>query len=350
MNFKTVATLSATLLLASSAFAQDATQNNKRGGSLFVFPLIQKTPGNMTLLTVSNLDESGGTATAIDAHFVFRNGTNCLETLNFSKPLTPLDTITVNINANGAIPNGFHGFAYVYAEGVAGSQVPLKYDNLAAVQYVFDGVTASAYELDAYGFKAGSMAVGTTTDLDGDGIRDLNGTEYEAVPNVHIYPRVFGQTEPGEENGFGIQSELTVLSLVGSAFEFTLDILVINDKESAFSAEKIFTCHKTFPLNTISGALNNSFLANSDDADDEFVQWPRNALKVETAMLRLTGSSASSTAGSQANPALLSVLVTRRTLGWDFGGNSSTDVTASLPYGKGVNTKGRLTNLNVQPN
>jgi len=349
MNLKHVILMGATLAFAGSALAQDASQNNKRGNSLYVFPLIQKTPGSLSLISIANLDEGGTQGTAsVDAHFVFRNGETCLETLNFSKPLTPLDTLSVNVNAQGALPNGFNGFAYVYAEATGASATAVKYDNLAAAQYVFDGVNATAYELDAYGFKAGSaLANLANTDTDTDGVRDLNGTEYEAVPNVQIYPRFFGQSTQG---GPGFNSTLTLLSLVGSQFDVVVDFLIINDNENAFSGQTSFRCHKNLSLLSISGATSNEWLANSSgDNDSEFIVWPRTTAQIETGMLRIVGATANSTAATQDNPALLSLLVNRRQVGGTgpgFGAQGD-ETTATLPYGKGVNTKGKLVNLSL---
>ncbi|MFM7283429.1 MAG: hypothetical protein ACKO32_16845 [Planctomycetia bacterium] len=353
MNCKHFLLMGATLAFAGSALAQDATQNNKRGNSLYVFPLIQKTPGSLSLMTITNLDEGGTQGTAsVDAHFVFRNGQTCLETLNFSKPLTPLDTLTISVNGQGALPNGFNGFAYVYAEDTGASATPIKYDNLAAAQYVFDGINSSSYEIDAYGFKAGSaLANLANTDTDADGVRDLNGTEYESVPNVQIYPRFFGQASQG---GPGFNSTLTLLSLVGSQFDVVVDLLIINDNENAFSGQAGFRCHKTFPLMELSGATSNEWLANSSgDNDSEFIVWPRSSPQIETGMLRVVGATANSTAATQDNPALLSLLVNRRpSFGTAPGAESenSGDTTATLPYGKGVNTKGKLVNLSLFPN
>ena len=353
MNLKHVILMGATLAFAGSALAQDATQNNKRGNSLYVFPLIQKTPGSLSLMTITNLDEGGTQGTAsVDAHFVFRSGQTCLETLNFSKPLTPLDTLTVSVNGQGALPNGFNGFAYVYAEATGASATAIKYDNLAAAQYVFDGVNASAYEIDAYGFKAGSaLANLANTDNDNDGVRDLNGTEYEAVPNVQIYPRFFGQATQGAP---GFSSTLTLLSLVGSQFDVVVDFLIINDNENAFSGQAGFRCHKTFSLLEISGATANQWLADSSgDNDSEFIVWPRTTAQIETGLLRIVGATANSTAATQDNPALLSLLVNRRQPGGNppgFGGEGSGETTATLPYGKGINNRGKLVNLSLFPN
>jgi|LakMenEpi03Aug12_release.lakeMendotaPanAssembly.Ray.scaffolds.fasta_scaffold00755_19 hypothetical protein len=353
MNCKHFLVMGAALAFAGNALAQDATQNNKRGNSLYVFPLIQKTPGSLSVLSITNLDEGGTQGTAsIDAHFVFRNGQTCLETTNFSRALTPLDTVSVSVNGTGTLPNGFQGFAYVYAEATGSSAAAVKYDNLAAAQYVFDGINASAYEIDAYGFKAGTgLANLANTDTDSDGIRDLNGTEYEAVPNIQIYPRFFGQATQG---GPGFASQLTLLSLVGSQFDVVVDFLIINDNEQPYSAQTQFRCHTTLPLLQLSGATSNEWLANSSgDNDAEFLVWPRSAGQIETGLLRIVGATANSTAQTQDNPALLSLLVNRRLLGGtapDFGGNFPGETTATLPYGKGVNNKGRLVNLSLFPN
>lgn len=353
MNFKLFLVMGATLAFAGSALAQDATQNNKRGNSMYVFPLIEKTAGSLSVISITNLDEGGTQGSAsVDAHFVFRNGQTCLETSNFSRALTPLDTISVSVNGTGTLPMDFKGFAYVYAEGTGASATAIKYDNLAGVQYVYDGVNGTAYEVDGVGFKAGSaLANLANTDTDSDGIRDLNGTEYEAVPNVQIYPRFFGQSSQG---GPGFNSTLTLLSLVGSQFDVVVDFLIINDNEQPFSAQTMFRCHSTIPLINISGATGNAWLANSSgDTDSEFIVWPRSNTQIETGLLRIVGTTANSTAATQDNPALLSIMVNRRQASTPppgFSGDSMGETTATLPYGKGTNTKGKLTNLSLFPN
>ena len=54
-----------------------------------------------------------------------------------------------------------------------------------------EGITALDYSINPVSFKG--IGNGTITDLDGDGNRDLDGLEYEAVADEILIPRFLGQ-------------------------------------------------------------------------------------------------------------------------------------------------------------
>jgi hypothetical protein len=334
--------------LAAPAIAQDAPQNNKRGNSLYLFPLVERSIGVRHYLSVTNIEESTGNSPSVDAHLVLRKGTDCEEFYNTSRPLTPNDTTTFSISDD--VPGGpggaFRGFGYIYAEGLGTSLTPIKFDNLIVQHLVFEAVNANAYEMEAYGFKAGStLANGASTNIDGDSVRDLNGSEYEVVPNTHIFPRFIASgTVPGI--GETSSNELVLVSLVGgNLWSVTVDLLIFNDEEDVWSAQTTFACHAVRDVLTLSNAFSQDFLLASNPAgtNQEYIRFQsRTAAGFETGLLKLTGGSATSSAAFQTNPAIVAALIHRHQLpgGMEFK-------TGVLPFGKGSNNKGDLVNLSV---
>lgn len=350
MNARILLPLAAASLLAPGALAQDATQNNARPGSLLFFPLFDNTTSVFTFVTVTNSNDtpgSGGpTAAVVDAHFVYRNGADCasnpnvccLETNN-SKPLSPNDTVTVLTKLDTGWTKGY---LYVYAEGTGSSQTPIKFDHLMGAMTVFDIANADSYEIQPYVFKAGAgITQGNTTDLDSDGLRDLNGNEYETVPDVHLVPRFFGQPDQVSTNS---SSELVLIPLTGGAqFTTLVNFLIYNDNEEPFSAQTSVQCWKRMYLNDLSNAFTNSFLASTNDSSAEFVQLNGTtrgpAPQLETGWFKFEGLVANSTATSKDNPALLAMRIDRV---YVPNSNVQAAAGASLPYGKGSNNTGDL--------
>jgi hypothetical protein len=219
--------------------------------------------------------------------------------------MTPNDLITVVA--------GFHnsasakGFLYVYAIDAA-SGAAIKWDWLIGTQMQLNGIEAFNYSYNPIGFKAGTAATadGQPTDADGDGVRDLNGVEYEKTWNEILIPSFFGQIGTR-------RSELVLINLSGR-YEFlaTANFTVYDDYENAFSTQYQWRCWVKVPLSKtapfgdpvtgIDNVFNNQFLAQSGAG--QFL----GGGGTETGWMRIRGSTASSTATQITNPSIIAVL------------------------------------------
>jgi hypothetical protein len=313
----------------NTAQAQNVVGNYEAPGSLLVYPLYDNTRGALTFMTVTNTSPT----TAIFAHFIYINSANCLEA---DRPhyLSPLDTITVQSRLDN--PNNTKGYLYVFAKNVVSPTLEgpnaVKFDHLIGQEWVFDVALGDLLELNAFTFKAGDAVtaeLGNTDVSPANGKRDLNGHEYNFVPDVLEFPRFFGQV-PGQR-----QSELVLINLTGGGqFEAHVDILAYGNNEDQFSAAVDFTCWTRRPLSStnhpygINAMFDNQFLYNTASLPE--VQ----QTGVVCGWFTVDGTSANSTQTQLNNPAILGVLLD------SFG--STAYRTTALPYGEGTNTNGRL--------
>ncbi|MFT7542845.1 MAG: hypothetical protein ACI9K5_003827 [Gammaproteobacteria bacterium] len=288
------------------------TAHRRQAGSLLVYPEFNNAAGSVTVLSLTNTDKDAGPLTV---EFVYIDGDDCSE-FNRTEILTPNDTLTLDTRAHN--PGHERGFVYVFAKDAETGE-PLVANSLLGNVLVLsaeggnrgsrDGeVGGVEYTLNPLIFRG--IGDGVITDLDGDGLRDLDGIEYEMAPAEILIPRFIGQSDiaTSAEAGIGFRSEMILLSLSGgSRFDTTLDFLIYNDNEQAFSAEHTFHCWEKTPLLEISQAFGQSFLAGT--AQDPSELFGANA--VETGWIKIDGAVANSTTTSIADPAFLAVLITR---------------------------------------
>jgi len=290
----------AALILWAATATSLAWADGRNPGSLLVYPEFDSTAGRATLLTLTNVNPDTKTG-AVRVEIVFINGTAatggiCLET-NVTVALTPNDTFT--FVAAALNPNPQRGYVYAFAKDVNGAAISFNWligDNL-----LYDGVLAFDYAITPYSFRAIGPQ-GSLTDLDGDGVRDLNGVEYEMAPDKIIVPRFFGQSGT-------YQSELVLIALTGGAqFTSTINFLVYNDNEEVFSKNYAFRCWTKVPLTTISNTFLQSFLAGfTNHAPNETI----GAITVETGWFEMDGGTAYSSAAALSDPAFLAFLIER---------------------------------------
>ena len=294
------------VLLASLAPVARAGADSP--ASLLLFPEYDSSPGVFTLISVANTKSgppSAPTTPAIRAHFVYVSGATCQETDAY-EPLTPNDLVTVIASFHGTFPS--KGFLYVYAVD-AQSSAAIKWDWLIGSQMQLDGISTFNYSYDPIGFKAGRFAPtdGSPTDQDGDGVRDLNGVEYERTWNEILIPHFFGQ-------GNGRRSELVLINLTGRYdFLATANFLVYDDYENVYSTQYQWRCWVKVPLSKtpphgdpltgIDNLFENSLLV-AGGGQGLFDGAPG----VETGWMRIRGSTASSSSTQIANPSILAVL------------------------------------------
>jgi hypothetical protein len=292
-------------------------------GSLLLFPCFDSNRSSDTILTVTNTNADFTQvgqlfAGTVDVEYVYINKTDCQE-FNRTRRLTPNDTISVLARIDN--PNQREGYVYVFAKSpVTGAAISWNW--LIGISRV-DSAVGSAVDINPYVFKA-IGAQGAATDVNSDGLRNLDGVEYEAAPDRIQVPRFFGQG-PAD-------SVLVLINLTGAArFTAVVDFLIYNDNEEVFSAQYGFVCWKKRDLGLISGAFTEGFLESTNHNTNEAING------TETGWFRMNGNLAYSSADSEGDPAILAALFER------FEGS----VTAELPYTTGTQTNGELVSQSV---
>jgi hypothetical protein len=291
------------LALASSAMA-----NGRNPGSLLLFPEFDNRVANLTLVTVTNTNSDftpvagGAFAGTIKVEFIYigKYGTNgqvldCFE-FNRTETLTPNDTITLITSAHN--PQMEQGYLYAFAKD-RNTGAAKVWNHLIGNEMTIEGITALDYSINPISFKG--IGNGTNTDLDNDNIRDLDGLEYEAVPDEILIPRFLGQ-------GGIYDSDLILIALSGGrAFTTIVNFWIYNDNEEAFSAQYAFDCWERADLDSINGIFTESFLDTTNDAPNEII----GASSRESGWFRVYGGTAFSTAEQINDPAIYAVLVER---------------------------------------
>ena len=217
----------------------------------------------------------------------------CAE-FDLTETLTAGDTLTFLTLAH----NPEHVLGYAFAYAVDEDVNAVAFDNLIGQQLVVNGITSLDHSINAVDFRA-QVRRGQATDLDVDGILDLNGSEYESAPGKLLFPRFFGQDAY-------FDGHLILIGLSGGReFETTADFLIMNDNEEVFSTQHTFGCWARVRLMDISGAFGQQFLASTDHDPLELV----GASTIETGWFSMQGKVASSVAHSIPDPAIYGVYV-----------------------------------------
>lgn len=319
------------LSLASGARAQS---NIADGGSLLLFTEFDNRTGVSTLFSITNAFDGALEEGTIDVEFVYRGAVGmsgqplgCLE-FNRVVRLTPNDTFSTLTYVHN--PNQQQGFCYAFARSKTTGKA-IKFDHLIGQTLVIDGPGAFEYSLAPVTYKAGaSLAQGAETDANSDGLRGLDGVEYEASADEILIPRFFGQNRQYE-------SDLVMINLTGGTqFTALLDFLVYNDNEEVFSTQHSFRCWEKRKLLSISSVFLNDFLLTTNHNPNEIQTLPF----IKTGWIRIDGNSASSTSTTLLDPAFLAVLIER------VGPYKAAD----LPYRRGTQSNGDLLAMSVTGN
>jgi hypothetical protein len=287
------------------------TPNRRQAASLLIFPEYDNLQGSTTVLTVTNVDPDLVGTLAIE--FVYVNGESCLE-FNRTEYLTANDTVTLLTKWHN--PNPWRGYVYVFAKD-ADSGEAIVANSLIGQAIVIrpsTGVSSPGrgesggpavfgpadYAFNAVGFKG--IGVGGLTDVDLDGLLDLDGDEYDMAPASILIPRFLGQGGLSQ-----ISSSLVLVALTGGVqFDTTVDFMVYNDNEEAFSAEYTFHCWQRAPLTDISMLFTQEFLSLHTNHDSAEIL---GATGVESGWMRIDGALASSSTTSIADPVFLAMLI-----------------------------------------
>jgi hypothetical protein len=289
-----------------------------RPGSLLVFPEYDSSPGSMTLLTVTNTQSSALSSTRVT--MVFLNAANCFE-FNRAVTLAGNDTFTGLTNSlNTAFARGY---VYMYATSPT-TGLPWNYNYLIGSELQMSAIDAYSYGYNAFAFEALTGLL-QPTDLDADGIRDLDGIEYSQAPDRLMFPRFLGSTASRS-------NDLILINLTGgSAFTATVRLTVINDLGTSHeTVDQSFSCWRKDTLdNWTGGRTTNSHLhAIVPSASDEVL----GASSIESGWLEIQGISATSGGPVLNDPAILGLLIERSPL----------RQAAQLPYFLGEQANGDL--------
>jgi len=291
-------------------------------GSLLLFPRFDNRPNRVTLVTVTNTncDFAQGPGNlfegTVDVEFVYigKYGPNntvlpCLET-NITRRLTPCDTITVITRFDN--PNHERGFLYVFAKDPQTGQAIVWNHLIGQAMFIGGNSFDEDPARDALNARPflGIGREGSTTDDDGDGIRDLDGIEYSQAPDQILIPRFLGQQEENDAPDLGGQNNLFRSRLVlvglsgGSQFDTVIYILGYNDNEVQFSSQYAFRCWDDPRLADISGGFLETSLENLGDAPDEIL----GANDKESGWIKIDGQVAFSNVDVINDPAIYAVL------------------------------------------
>lgn len=276
-------------------------------GSLLIYPEFDNRVGDLTLFTVTNTNtdfthdaSTNLPAGTIKVHFIYvgrydvdGNPIPCLE-VNRQVTLTPGDTFTFLTSTHN--PEQKQGFMYAYAQHPTTNE-PYDFDYLIGNAMFLSGIEAADYSTNPISLVAESG--GPTTDVDADGNRDLDGTEYEELPDEILVPRFLG-VRPA------LRSDLILLGLSGGAlFDTVVDFVVYNDNEEPFSAQRQFRCWERVSLETISSVFRHDFLAGTNHDLGE----PLGATGRESGWFSMNGGVAFSQVEQIIDPAIYGVLI-----------------------------------------
>lgn len=310
MRFPKIACLGLTVLgLASSVLA-----NGRNPGSLLLFPEFDNRSSHLTLLTVTNTntginpDGSNGTV-RVEFVYIGRYGANdsvlnCLET-NRTETLTANDTLSLLTSYHN--PNHEQGYVYAFARSVQTGKA-VAFNFLIGNVLTLESIDQLEYSMNPVAFKG--FDTNGETDKDHDNVRDLDGFEYEKVPDEIYIPRFIGSsTQAGNTSGGTYDSELILLALSGGTrFDTIINFWIYNDNEEAFSAQYQIHCWDRVKLRNINGVFTQDFLRNyTNHAANEII----GANTVESGWIRVYGGNAYSSAENISDPAVYAVLVER---------------------------------------
>ena len=277
--------------------------NMRAPGSLLIYPEFDNRPGFLTIHSVTNTSKLD----TIKVKLEYVDAVDCSRA-DRSVTLTPSDTFTFVTSAY--IAEQTHGYAYMYAQCTQ-SGPAVVFNHLIGNLLVMDGYEAIAYGMNPIAFRGiGMDGDGETigngscgflmTDLNNDGLRGLDGMEYDPVPDEILIPRFLGQNEVR-------QSELIMIGLSGGVkFETTLDFLIYNDNEEVFSTQYSFKCWERTPLLNITNLFSNDYLATATANNPEEV-WGDST--IESGWMRIDGRVASSSNTDILDPAFFAILV-----------------------------------------
>jgi hypothetical protein len=253
--------LAAAAALVAGATTAQAQPRQLQPASLLVFPYYNSAPGAGTIISVTNTNSDRTYCEADDfragdvvLHYVYIDGATWREFDRF-EPLTPGDTLSVLADEHN--PEMDSGFLTVKAlDPVTLDAIDFDYliGSAIVVQSEFNflwGYTPYAFRGNADDdTQDGCSRI--TTDNDGDGLVDFDGSEYDEFPAELFIDSFFEERGP-----FG--NQLVLLSTAGMNYQNEVNFLIWNNREQKFSRNIKFQCFLATNLKSISnvaGRLN----------------------------------------------------------------------------------------------
>ncbi|MEM7200795.1 MAG: hypothetical protein AAF628_11045 [Planctomycetota bacterium] len=249
--------------LALTALAPTAAANGRNPGSVLIFPVHRSGPNAFSVITVTNTNLQPATPISLggstNLHYEYVNvnpGTSPFRPLNcviFDRVefLTPADTLSVLTSCHNAVAGTVEGYVVVTAEDPTQFQTPWAFDYLVGSEIVISA-SGIGYSVNALPFSA-NMAPMTPTDLDGDGKRDFDNTEYDAIPDYLMVDSFVAVAT----------SQLTLLNLTGGDQDINTVLLSIwNDNEFPLSTTLAFNCWFDQPLSRVSPLFTQTFMSS----------------------------------------------------------------------------------------
>jgi len=278
-------------------------------GSLLVFPewdnsfIPNSDSRQQSLLTVTNTSDLD-----IDVWLIFFDPSTCEPpgdtpvTAPGIVTLRPYDTYTVNIDDPSV--EDHRGYAVACAVDAAGEAIARNV-LIGSVVVSRDSPDELVRGIEAIAFQAVGEP-GERTDVDLDGLQDLDGIEYSAAPDTISFAGFFGQCDSVGE-GWGFEDHLIVIQLseTGSSV-LTVDIDVRNDQGIAITDQYSFAasqCWNKELLRDVTPEVQEFVLYETANDPDAIAGWPTQ----EAGWLGLSGRSTAS--GLTEKPAMLAILI-----------------------------------------
>lgn len=254
------ARLLAPLVLLAGALPGTPAAQAPSPGSVLVFPVHD----SRALLTVINVTNTAtGSGSAVRALYRYVNAkpsANPLQagqcsTLYRSEALTPGDTVSVLSACHDG--SGAAGYLTVTAQHATAGYA-IAHDHLVGSTLVVYP-EGSVYTLAPYAFRS-VLPKGSPTDVDLDGLYDLDGTEYEAPPRLLFADSFLAVAD----------TRLVLLHLTSSMDDdVAVKLDIQNDNEFPLSMTFVFRCWFELPLQSLGGVFTQAFLVTTPDDPDE---------------------------------------------------------------------------------
>jgi len=265
----------------------DLRVRHAQPGSVLIFPLYDSTPGNNTLISVTNLNESevlcdnGLRQGDVQLHYNYFS--EVWEQSDSDEDLTPADTITVL--ARGHNPNPERGFLVVESRDPE-TNLPIDYDFLigsaiivnsefdfqwAYTPYAFEGLPLGNRADGAWNSACGFPIIDLPTDPDFDTL-DFDGDELSFFPQTLYIDHFFGEGTPASFPGVTFSNTLHLMSTSpgGPDVDDMTEVSVVgyNNNERLFSRTFRFNCYISQNLDDITNATSQAQLATGGDSDE----------------------------------------------------------------------------------
>jgi hypothetical protein len=258
-------TVAALAISTLAALAPSALADGREPGSVLVYPVQESSllsPGLFTIVNVTNTNRVGSAET--DVHFEYVNVTVGPSPFLFAdcniadrvETLTPADTLSVLTSCHNGSSFGI-GYLVVSARNPELIDTYWSFNHLIGSEQIVS-IGGGIYGINALPFVS-PLPQGTDTDLDQDGKRDFDGSEYEGIADELYIDSVIG----------ALPGDLVLLTFLGGEYLVNVNFIIYNDDEFQLSGQHSFACWARTPLAAISGYFTQPGLSTTSNDDDE---------------------------------------------------------------------------------